>query len=187
MKKQTICFLAIMLIGAMTMSGCTQAEEKTSQIPSSSSVEQQESQEISQPDGSNTEQELTDEEILEQVKPYLEDMVYQDPSVYPSNNDFLKANLGLEENDVSSCVLYMGAPNQNTGFFLMLTRTPEADTTHILEKLESKAKSMVETAEMGYTEGYDGYEIIEKDDRIFLVMHEDAKQFDELVALLENL
>ena len=46
---------------------------------------------------------------------------------------------------------------------------------------------MVNTAEMGYTQGYREYSIVEKGERVFLVMQQDPEQYNELVALLENL
>ena len=81
----------------------------------------------------------------------------------------------------------MGAPNQNTSFFLMLTPTEEADTEVIREKLENKSEGVVNTAEMGYTQGYADYKIIENVGRYFLVMQADATDFQELVQLLEGL
>lgn len=47
----------------------------------------------------------------------------------------------------------------------------------IREKLENKAEGMVNTAEMGYTQGYAGYKIIENVGRYFLVMQADAADF----------
>ena len=113
--------------------------------------------------------------------------MFQDPAVYPSFGDFLSANLGMSEDDVSAAVLYMGAPNQNTTFFLMITPTAEADTDAILEKVESKMESQVQTAEMGYMTGYQEYAIIQAQGRIFAIMHEDADQFAEMKAYLEGL
>lgn len=184
MNKIVLSALLSAWIGMMILTGCGSGQE-TSQAENHSSSEIVSSSEA---DSSSDEaDELTDEEILEQVKPYLEDMVYQDPALYPSMNDFLSANLGLTQEEAASAVLYMGAPNQNTGYFLMLTKAENADTNSILEKLNSTAEGQVHTAEMGYTQGYTGYEIIDKDTRIFLVMHPDADRFNELVDLLENL
>ena len=45
---------------------------------------------------------------------------------------------------------------------------------------------MVNTAEMGYTQGYAGYKIIENVGRYFLVMQADATDFQELVQLLDG-
>lgn len=133
------------------------------------------------------EEALTDEEILELVAPYLEDLVYQDPALYPSQNDFLMANLGLDETNVSAATLYMGAPNQNTGYFLMLTPTEDADKATILDKLESQGEAMANTAAQGYTQGYAEYSVIESAGRIFLVMQADAGDYNDLVALLSQL
>ena len=130
---------------------------------------------------------LTDEDILAEVEPYLEDTVWQNPSAYAGMDEFLSANLALDSTQVAAVTIYMGAPNQNTSFFLMLTPTEEADTEVIREKLENKAEGMVNTAEMGYTQGYAGYKIIENVGRYFLVMQADAADFQELVQLLEGL
>ena len=54
----------------------------------------------------------------------------------------------------------------------MLTPTEEADPEVIREKLENKAEGMVTTAEMGYTQGYADYKIIENVGRYFLVMQQ---------------
>lgn len=133
------------------------------------------------------EETLTDEEILELVAPYLEDLVYQDPALYPSENDFLMANLGLDETNVSAVTLYMGAPNQNTGYFLMLTPTEDADKAAILDQLERQGEAMANTAAQGYTQGYAEYSVIEGAGRIFLVMQADAGNYNDLVALLSEL
>ena len=53
--------------------------------------------------------------------------------------------------------------------------------------MENKAEGMVNTAEMGYTQGYADYKIIENVGRYFLVMQADATDFQELVQLLEGL
>ena len=129
----------------------------------------------------------TDEEIMEKMTPYLTNAQEQDASLYPSYDDFLKANLGLGEDQISNAILYMGAPNQNTTFFLMLTKAEGADTETITQALENKAASMVETASMGYTQGYTEYKIIDKGEKMFLVMHEDQKSFEEMVEWLESL
>ena len=129
----------------------------------------------------------TDEEILEKMTPYLTNAQEQDPALYPSYDDFLKANLGFGEDQVSDAVLYMGAPNQNTTFFLMLTMAEGADLDFITEKLEAKAVSMVETASMGYAQGCTDYKIIQKGEKIFLVMHEDQSSLEEMVQWLESL
>lgn len=127
------------------------------------------------------------EEILEHVSPYLEDTVFMDPATYSSLNDFLNAYLGLSEKEVSEAVLYMGAPHQNTTFFLMLTKAADADSGLILEKLESIMQDQVHTAEMGYMSGYTKYAIIEKGDKVFAIMHEDPEIFSELQSYLNSL
>lgn len=130
---------------------------------------------------------LTDEEILEKVEPYLEELVYQDPAGYTSFGDFLKSNLNLDEANVSSATLYMGAPNQNTGYFLMLTPTETADMDLIHEQLERQAEAMVHTAEQGYTQGYAEYSILEESGRVFLVMQPTAEQYQDLIDTLSGL
>lgn len=171
MKK----LLAALLASALLLTGCAGGTEQggsSSQTEESSSAAQAP---------------LTDEDILAEVEPYLEDTVWQDPSAYASMDEFLGGNLGLDTTQVASATIYMGAPNQNTSFFLMLTPTEDADPEVIREKLENKAAGMVTTAEMGYTQGYAEYEIIENTGRYFLVMQADATKFQELVQLLENL
>lgn len=69
----------------------------------------------------------------------------------------------------------------------MLTKAESGDTDTIIQALENKAVSMVETASMGYTQGYTEYKIIDKGEKIFLVMHEDQKSFEEMVEWLESL
>lgn len=171
MKK----LLAALLASALLLTGCAGGTEQggsSSQTEESSSAAQAP---------------LTDEDILAEVEPYLEDTVWQDPSAYASMDEFLGGNLGLDTTQVASATIYMGAPNQNTSFFLMLTPTEDADPEVIREKLENKAAGMVTTAEMGYTQGYAEYEIIENTGRYFLVMQADATKFQELVQLLEGL
>ena len=129
----------------------------------------------------------TDDEILEMVAPYLEDLVFQDPSAYDSFNDFLKANFNLEDTDISAATLYLGAPNQNTGCFVMLTPTADADLDLISQRLTDKGDSMVETAKQGYTQGYSEYSVLQSDGRFFLVMQADADQYNELVTLISEL
>ena len=136
---------------------------------------------------SETVQSLTDEEILAMVEPYLEDLVFQDPTSYPSFNDFLKANLNLDDTNVVSATLYLGGPNQNTGCFLMLSPTKDADEEMIAEQLQLKAESMVNTAEQGYTQGYTEYSVIQNEGRFFLVMQADATKYNELVELIKGL
>lgn len=130
---------------------------------------------------------LSDEEILEKVAPYLEQLVYQDPENYTSMDDFLTANLGLDSKSVESVTLYMGAPNQNTGYFLMLTPTKDADKELIEAALETQGEAMAKTAQMGYTQGYAGYSVLETQGRYFLVMQADAERYNELVQLLSEL
>lgn len=86
---------------------------------------------------------------MDEMAVYLEDSVFMDPVVYASMNDFLNANFGLGTDNVPDAVLYMGAPNQNTTFFLMLTKAENADTQFILDMLERKMDGQVRTAEMG--------------------------------------
>lgn len=136
---------------------------------------------------SSNQQTLSDEEILEQVAPYLEQLVYQDPEVYSSTDEFLLANLGLDSTAVESAVLYMGAPNQNTGYFLMLTPTEDADLEAIQTRLEETGESRAKTAQMGYTQGYAGYSVLQTQGRFFLVMQADADRYHELVQLLSEL
>ena len=164
-------------------------EDRASGSESQSSQDSQAEEDVvsSEDPEQSEEAQVTDEDILEDVAPYLENAVFQDPSNYPTMNDFLLANLGLDQTNVANAVLYMGAPNGNTTFFLMLTKAQDGDTDQILEKLESKMQSLVETSKQGYTQGYQEYAIIEKEDRIFAVMHEDAGQYEELVAYLNLL
>ena len=135
--KQMKRLLAALLASALLLTGCaggTEQSKSSSQTEESSSAAQTP---------------LTDEDILAEVEPYLEDTVWQDPSVYADMDEFLIANLGMDSTQIASAALYMGAPNQNTSFFLMLTPTEDADPEVIREKLESKAAGMVTTAEMG--------------------------------------
>ena len=136
---------------------------------------------------SSNQETLSDEDILEKVAPYLEQLVYQDPELYSSTDEFLLANLGLDSTAVESAVLYMGAPNQNTGYFLMLTPTQDADLESIQTRLEETGESMAKTAQMGYTQGYAGYSVLQTQGRFFLVMQEDAQRYNELVQLLSEL
>lgn len=130
---------------------------------------------------------LTSREVLKKVSPYLENLEYQDPKSYKSINDFYKANLGLEETQVESAVLYMGAPNRNTGYFLMLTKKPETDSDLVLEKLKNISTGWIKTAEQGYLEGNRNFSVIQKGNVFFLVSHYDPGKYTELVELLENL
>lgn len=130
---------------------------------------------------------LTSIAVLEKISPYLENLEYQDPKAYKSPNDFYKANQGLEETQVESAVLYMGAPNRNTGYFLMLTKKPETDSDLVLEKLKNISTGWIKTAEQGYLEGNRDFSVIQKGNVFFLVSHYDPEKYTELVELLENL
>lgn len=174
--KQMKKLLASLLASALLLTGCTGGTFSEG----SSTASGEESSTVSQAP-------LTDEDILAEVEPYLEDTVWQNPSAYASMDEFLSANLALDSTQVAAVTIYMGVPNQNTSFFLMLTPTEEADPEVIREKLENKAEGMVNTAEMGYTQGYADYKIIENVGRYFLVMQADAADFRELVQLLEGL
>lgn len=129
----------------------------------------------------------SDEEIVEEMSIYLENTVYQDASLYPSENDFIKANFGLTQEDVADVVLYMGQPNQNTTFFSIITKTENADSELILEKLEAKMQGLIETAEIGYIQGYTEYSIIEKDNKVFALMHEDVNSFMKMKEYINGL
>lgn len=160
MKKILFCILFVLLFV-----GCSK-EESTS-------------------GGDNTG--LTSQAVLEKVSPYLENLEYRDPKVYNSLNDFYKANLGLDETQVESAVLYMGAPNNNTGYFLMLIKKPETDSALVLEKLKNISAGWIKTAEKGYLEGNRDFATIQKGDVFFLVSHYAPEKYTELVELLENL
>lgn len=129
----------------------------------------------------------SNEEIMEFVEPYLDEAIYQEPSLYPSMNDYLMANFGLSEEEVIDPVYYTGQPNQNTTFFVVLTKTENADSQKILEKLDQRMLGQVTTAEMGYMQGNTDYSIIEKGNRIFIIMHEDEEKYRELVAYFNEL
>lgn len=133
-------FIALLLIFTLVFAGCSGKEEKT--FP-------------------------TDEEIMEKMTPYLTNAQEQDPSLYPSYDDFLKANLGIGEDQVTDVVLYMGAPNQNTTFFLMLTKAESGDTDTIIQALENKAVSMVETASMDIPKVIQNTRSLTKEKRFF--------------------
>ncbi len=130
---------------------------------------------------------LSEQEVLEKVAPYLDNFEYQNPEKYDSVNDFYKANLGLDESLIDSAVLYMGAPNNNTGYFLMLTKKPQTDTALIQEKLTDISVGWIKTAEQGYLEGNRDFATIQKGNVFFLVSHYNPEKYTELVSLLENL
>lgn len=129
----------------------------------------------------------TDDEIMSNISAYLGSAVLIDPAIYPSKNDFLKANLGLGEENVSNVILYMGAPNQNTTYFVMITKAKNADSKVITDKLESIMQGCVKTAEMGYISGYTEYSIIEKGDKIFAIMHESPEGYSKMLDYLNSL
>ena len=114
--KQMKKLLASLLASALLLTGCTGGTSSEG----SSTASGEESSTVSQAP-------LTDEDILAEVEPYLEDTVWQAPSAYAGMDEFLSANLGLDSTQVAAVTIYMGAPNQNTSFFLMLTPTEEAD------------------------------------------------------------
>ena len=107
-----------------------------------------------------------DEDILAEVEPYLEDTVWQDPSAYAGMDEFLSANLALDSTQVAAVTIYMGAPNQNTSFFLMLTPTEEADPAVIPEKgevvapFDGKIDMMFETGHAVGMTSNDGVELL---------------------------
>ena len=129
----------------------------------------------------------SDEEIMKNISEYLDNAVYQDPAIFPSMNDFLEANLGLNDENVLDATLYMGAPNRNTTYFLMITKSENADTELILQRLERIMQAQVKTAEMGYISGYREYDIIEKENKIFAIMHEDQQNYSDMRTYLNSL
>lgn len=129
----------------------------------------------------------TDDEIMGNIMEYLDSAVLIDPAIYPSKNDFLKANLGLGEEIVSNAVIYMGAPNQNTTYFMMITKAEGADSKVITDKLQSIMQSHIKTAEMGYMSGYTEYSIIEKGSKVFVIMHESPEDYSKMRDYLNSL
>lgn len=125
----------------------------------------------------------SDSEILQKVTPYLSDTVKQDLS----QDIFLEANLGLTSDDVLNPVLYMGMPNQNTTYFCMFTLVEKSHIQEVKEHLTLIMENWVDSAEQGYLSGSSAYEIIQKGDKIFVIMHEDANSFNELVAYINSL
>lgn len=95
--KQMKKLLAALLASALLLTGCT------------GGTSSEESSTVSQAP-------LTDEDILAEVEPYLEDTVWQNPSAYAGMDEFLSANLALDSTQVAAVTIYMGAPNQNTSF-----------------------------------------------------------------------
>lgn len=69
----------------------------------------------------------------------------------------------------------------------MADKAENADSKKIIDALNSCLQNHVKTAEMGYTAGYTEYAVIEKGDKIFAVMHEDAEKFNEITAYLSSL
>ena len=69
----------------------------------------------------------------------------------------------------------------------MLTPTEDADLEAIQTRLEETGESMAKTAQMGYTQGYAGYSVLQTQGRFFLVMQADADRYHELVQLLSEL
>ena len=69
----------------------------------------------------------------------------------------------------------------------MLTPAKDADLESIEASLEAKGDSMAKTAQMGYTQGYSEYSVLQTQGRFFLVMQADADRYDELVQLLSEL
>ena len=108
--KQMKKLLASLLASALLLTGCTGGTSSEG----SSAASGEESSTVSQAP-------LTDEDILAEAEPYLEDTVWQNPSAYAGMDEFLSANLALDSTQVAAVTIYMGAPNQNTSFFLMLT------------------------------------------------------------------
>lgn len=187
--KSMMCSVLIVLLLFAGLTGCAGSQQPAASQSATSTAEESlalESQSgAGLPEASR--QALTKEEILEAVSPYLENAEYQDPAAYPPQEDFLLANLGLSEADVSDVVLYLGAPNQNTTFFLMLSVAPGGSRETVLEKIEARMQAHVHTAEMGYMEGYREYSVIETDPWIFAVMQEDPQKYEELIAFLSSL
>lgn len=160
--------VVLVLLNLFVLSGCSQSSSSGESSP-------------------NTEDFMSDDDIVKAVEPYLEDMVFQDPSAYPSFDDFLKANLNIDSSEAESAVLYMGAPNQNTGCFLMVKPKENADIENIIQKLENKGESMTVTAQQGYTQGYSEYCVVQNQGRIFLLMHPEEEKYNELVNLVSDL
>ena len=175
--KKTILFALSLLTVLCMMSGCSRQEstDTSGQTVSSESTEKE------------TAAFPSDEEIIEEMSPYLENAQKQEIESAGSLEDFLLNNLGLETDGITDAVLYLGMPNQNTTYFLMLTLDDSADREAINQKVEEQLKGWQKTAEMGYVSGYTEYKIIEKQDKLFAVMHEKQDSFEKMCEYLEDL
>ncbi len=176
MKKTILFTLSLMTVLCM-MSGCSR-QESTDTSGQTVSLESTEKETAAFP---------SDEEIIEEMSPYLENAQKQEIESAGSLEDFLLNNLGLEADGIEDAVLYLGMPNQNTTYFLMLTLDDSADRENINQKVEEQLKAWQKTAEMGYVSGYTEYKIIEKQDKLFAVMHEKQDSFEKMCEYLEDL
>lgn len=125
----------------------------------------------------------SDEEIMEKVTPFLSNT----EKIDVLTEETLASNLALTYKDVKDVVLYMGAPLENTTYFCMLTLTEDADRENVKSKLTNVMEGWVKTGEQGYITGFLDYKIIEKQNKIFVVMHENAEKFEELTSYLNGL
>lgn len=176
--KKTILFALSLLTVVGLLSGCSKQESTDTSGETTPSSESSEKETASFP---------SSEEILEEMSPYLENAQKQEIEAAGSLDDFLLNNLGLETDGIKDAVLYLGMPNQNTTYFLMLTLEDSADRENINQKIEEQLKAWQKTAEMGYVSGYTEYKIIEKQDKLFAVMHEKQDSFEKMCEYLEDL
>ena len=174
MFKKSTSLLALLL--CITLAACSSESptQSSSSSPVQDSSESSSSQESTFP---------SDQEILDEITPLLENSTEQDFS----SPDALERNIGIDSDAMSDCVLYLGMPNQNTTFFFMGTLAPDADVDDIKAQLESTLDGWVKTSEQGYISGATDHTVIQKGNKIFAVMHQDAESYRQIVSYLDGL
>lgn len=125
----------------------------------------------------------SDEEIMENVAPYLKNALEQDVSTQSG----LLANTGLSNEDILDASLYMGMPKQNTTYFAMATLANDADSADVIETFNNILYGWTMTAQQGYIQGNLDYEVCVKKDKVFAFMHENLEDFHSIQEYIHAL
>ena len=174
MFKKSTSLLALLLCIALAACSSESPTQSSSSSSVQDSIESSSSQESTFP---------SDQEILDEITPLLSNAVEQDLSI----PDALEMNVGIDSETISDPVLYLGMPNQNTTFFFMGTLSAEADEDAVKTQLESILEGWVKTCEQGYISGATDHTVIQKGNKVFAVMHQDAESYRQIVSYLDGL
>lgn len=125
----------------------------------------------------------SDEEIVAFVAPYLNRTVQVDLS----NEFFILGNFEFGYETITDAILYLGFPRGNTSYFAILNLTPDANKEVLKQQLKLQFNDIKLSREQEYLTGATKYAIIEKQDKLLIIMHENLDTFHTISNYLNNL